>query len=876
MATPTAPEGAVKALYTAAACSRNHASAARPQDGLVAFASGHFVALWKSADEHSAGVHQTLPGHRGDVTALRFAQSQAQSDCFVSGDAQGEVRVWREKDGKWTTLALLTGHSGSISAVEAVEIEGVSSEKRYLVFTGGSDATLRVWTVSTSGEIQLIQTVALNGKIPLSLAITFLPSSSSYVLAVGGTETRIQLYTSLSADRGIEFRKSLSLEGHTDWVRCLSFTTPVPASATIDASASTSTAYDIAPGEVLLASGSQDNYIRLWRISRRPATTVSPSAPTPTSAPESSAITGLDALDAFEEALASSAADDGELRVKAHDFTVAGDGNFSCASEAVLLGHDAWVTGLNWAPTLPSSSSSASSTSSLRLLSASADRSLILWTPLPSGVALPSSSLTSSSAAPPSSSHASVWTSTRRFGEFTSSTNLGFFGALWGLGARTVLASGWGGSWHVWREAPDGEWVPQVAVSGHLGAVRQVAWEGEGEYLLSASADMSARLHAPWRRDEAGKSIDTWHELGRPQIHGYPLASVAFTSDKRLQFVSGADEKIVRVFDAPKLWVQMLKRLSGVAAGDEESRPMAANVPPLGLSNRAIASPAEADNIAPASSDPFDAVLPTNFTVSSKPPLEEQLLGSLLWPEVEKLYGHAFELVSVAAAHSSPLIASACKATAAEQAVIRLYSTQTWQPIGALLEGHALTITKLAFSPAGAGFEADRWLLSVSRDRTWRLYERDEAGAEGFYRPVAHAKSHARIIWDAAWGQDASFFATASRDKTVKVWTRNEEAWAPAATLKFDEAATSVASAYVDAKQLHVLAVGLENGEIRLFTSPPQDLATWTPQTVLGSDVAHVLAVTTLSFSSKRPSPSSLRLASGSEDQTVRIFDLSV
>lgn len=119
MATPTAPEGAVQALYTAAACSRNHASAARPQDGLVAFASGHSVALWKSAvrplaalpdqlarspvclqDEHSAGVHQTLPGHRGDVTALRFVQSQAQSDCFVSGDAQGEVRVWREKDGK--------------------------------------------------------------------------------------------------------------------------------------------------------------------------------------------------------------------------------------------------------------------------------------------------------------------------------------------------------------------------------------------------------------------------------------------------------------------------------------------------------------------------------------------------------------------------------------------------------------------------------------------------------------------------------------------------------------------------------------------------------------------------------------------------------
>lgn len=106
--------------------------------------------------------------------------------------------------------------------------------------------------------------------------------------------------------------------------------------------------------------------------------------------------------------------------------------------------------------------------------------------------------------------------------------------------------------------------------------------------------------------DHANQPPSPFAELGRPQIHGYPLASVAFTS--RLQFVSGADEKIVRVFDAPKVFVASVRNLSGVELGDEvrrppvkveealtrrftqESRPMAANVPPLGLSNRAIAS----------------------------------------------------------------------------------------------------------------------------------------------------------------------------------------------------------------------------------------------------------------------------------------------
>lgn len=146
------------------------------------------------------------------------------------------------------------------------------------------------------------------------------------------------------------------------------------------------------------------------------------------------------------------------------------------------MGHDAWVTGLHWAPAM-----SSSAPAPLQLLSASADRSMILWTPEASAA-----DHSSSSAGAPLAS--SIWTSTRRFGEFSSATNLGFFGALWGKEGRSVLASGWGGSWHVWRqeggeeegEAEGGEWEPVVATAGHFGAVKSVQWEPEGEYLLSA------------------------------------------------------------------------------------------------------------------------------------------------------------------------------------------------------------------------------------------------------------------------------------------------------------------------------------------------------------------------------------------------------
>lgn len=149
----------------------------------------------------------------------------------------------------------------------------------------------------------------------------------------------------------------------------------------------------------------------------------------------------------------------------AHDFSVEGDGHFACSAEAVLLGHDTWITGLHWAPP------SASPSEPLRLLSASADRSMILWTPSPG-------------------SSSAVWTGTKRFGEFTSQTNLGFFGALWGLGANTVLAHGWQGSWHVWRQEGEGgtmgDWQARVATGGHFGAVKTLAWEPKGEFLISA------------------------------------------------------------------------------------------------------------------------------------------------------------------------------------------------------------------------------------------------------------------------------------------------------------------------------------------------------------------------------------------------------
>jgi elongator complex protein 2 len=120
-------------------------------------------------------------------------------------------------------------------------------------------------------------------------------------------------------------------------------------------------------------------------------------------------------------------------------------------------------------------------------------------------------------------------------------------------------------------------------------------------------------------------------------------------------------------------------------------------------------------------------------------------------------------------------MATACKASTTEHAVVRIYDTDKFQLVGQPLEGHLLTVTRIAFSPD------DRLVLSVSRDRSWRLYEIQEEEGEYHialhsplcnskrvgYSLVAADKSHGRIIWDCAWASEGDVFATASRDKTV-------------------------------------------------------------------------------------------------------------
>ncbi|KAJ1021089.1 hypothetical protein NDA16_003875 [Ustilago loliicola] len=1237
--------------YISAAFNRaNHiADWANAPHSIIAYAANKSIAIWdKPGHPSSPGVTQLLAtGFSKTITSLKFADLRSLSShpCIVAGSADGSIAIWTLREGRtWAKVHTIKGaHQGSVSALGVLRSHATSSLPS-LVVSGASDGLLKVWLLSAdpSQPPSVVQTIDLKGRFPLDLSLLPLPNATSeaqsaphLLMALATTTNKIDIYATGPAsndkDQLSEFQHKLSLEGHEDWVKSLDLCTTFTA-ADSDHNVDT----------VMLASGSQDASVRLWKIALAQQGQTSTTQPSQTASSKE---------DDFEQMVSKIESDRstkaGEISTRAHPFSVTcqdrANQTWDITFDALLVGHDNWVTGVRWHPAVSSQNGQAQQPAAL--LSSSADNSLILWTP--SGR---SSDATSNSPFPPfdgallstggarrargpTSHHlaSSIWMPSQRFGEVGGASNLGFFGALWmpsltpnstdatqNEPISAVVAHGWGGSAHIWTLASQSatssssqpQWQVTDPVTGHFASARSVSWEPCGEYLLSCSDDQTTRLHArPMQRQ--GQPLDsktaTWHEVARPQSHGYDLHSVSWLD--RLNFVSAADEKVLRVFSAPRgfvgtagkngllcatlgseqesrsasrpvtarnallhlaideqtglldsarrhgdlikqavercchqqsdsvtaivsssrfqepfkglsfkqielylkwlygqAWAVAIKRglmlanitvllvpdtsfaniarrlssygaealhdatmsnnataiwqqlgvsttsldssitlkddhaavgqddgkglsiypvaalggtfdhlhvghkilltmasliaereiivgvtddamltkksnaallepideriatvnafislvrlpfsplnqrvvkledvagpaateadlqalvvtdetLSGAEfidakrkenglsslenwvigvvgsegqtelkgdakalaeskigstairkwlvsqgprrvqaletakrhrvsyqlrltkesepkgvsqAGDDNvsSRPVGASVPPLGLSNRAVFEGSTIEEAPSASGQPIGSAKESLSAVLRQPPSEEQLSVETLWPELEKLYGHGYELLWVSANPPNPIdggrtatggrfVASCCKATSEDHAVVRIHDRhQNWREC-AELEGHSLSITRIQWSMDS------RFVLTCSRDRSWRMYEQVAAsGEDGEVRfvPFTGERSHARIIWDCAWSTDVSrpyLFATASRDKTIKIFElqldqkEDEKPFKLLQTVKFNEAVTAIAFG-ADL----VLAIGKEDGEVEVLQRKAKD-----------------------------------------------------
>lgn len=190
----------------------------------------------------------------------------------------------------------------------------------------------------------------------------------------------------------------------------------------------------IVGSDLLLASSSQDCFIRLWRFTEK---------------------------DLIRDNIYKIENEETQLRVSNIKYNI--------YLESILTGHEGWIYSVNWSPT------------SLQLLSASIDKSMIIWE---------------------FDKNSGLWLEKIRVGEVGGNT-LGFYGGIFGPDGKRILAHSYHGAFHIWTYCDKlGMWDPSVTIGGHHSEVVDCAWEPKGEFLFSTSADQTTRIHAPWPNDK--------------------------------------------------------------------------------------------------------------------------------------------------------------------------------------------------------------------------------------------------------------------------------------------------------------------------------------------------------------------------------------
>ena len=243
------------------------------------------------------------------------------------------------------------------------------------------------------------------------------------------------------------------------------------------------------------------------------------------------------------------------------------------------------------------------------------------------------------------------------------------------------------------------------------------------------------------------------------------------------------------------------------------------------------------------------------------PPIEDYLFKHTLWPEMNKLYGHGYEIVSIDSNCDGTLIASTCKSQTALHSTIFIWDTATNQVIQKLT-GHNYTVLQVRFSPSG------KYLAGVSRDRQTSVFLKGESG----YRNIFLQTTHTKLIHSVAISCDETLLAAGSRDKVLKIWKLSESGLADPIEFKCQEGIRSLEFSYKTLKTgSHILWVGLDNGHIMVLSVSASGQAT--SLMTLEDDRSHASAVNSIRCGSKANSKDIFTVATSSDDHTLRIYE---
>jgi len=252
---------------------------------------------------NSAKILFTLVEHTKRVNTVKWLDHGK----LISGGDDGNAIFWELGETGATKSIPLKGHTNGVNAVDGVRRQDGS----WLLATAAADSTIKLWSLQEDSCV-CFQTISLAGGFCFSLRLKLLPKSNNVLLAFSGDDESVSLWTEqLEAtgggdSLGLQFQRVHKLTGHEDWVRGLDF---------IDDG-----------GDLLLASGSQDNFIRLWRIAPR--------------SEEQMRENRIDLLKLSEN--------EAEIKVEEKILQLGREAWYAVSLESVLYGHEGWIYEVHW------------------------------------------------------------------------------------------------------------------------------------------------------------------------------------------------------------------------------------------------------------------------------------------------------------------------------------------------------------------------------------------------------------------------------------------------------------------------------------------------------------------------------------------------
>ena len=384
----------------------------------------------------------------------------------------------------------------------------------------------------------------------------------------------------------------------------------------------------------------------------------------------------------------------------------------------------------------------------------------------------------------------------------------------------------------------------------HTGEVVTVAFSPDGRILASGSRDNTIRL---W-------NVDTGQPIGDP-LRGQrdAVRSVTFSPDGH-RLASGSADTTVWIWDVADSGHPVGRPLADADADE----PQAANTAPVNSvafdpfdPHGSVLITGSADgtvrwwHVDSGYSVPLplttagDSVETVAFGPGGSSILTCRTSGIQIWSNPAlaiPLGGHKDTVWSVAFSPDGHRIASGSK-----DKTLRLWNTDTGQPVGAPLTGHTESVNSVAFSPDG------HRIVSGSKDKTLRLWNTDTGQPVG-----APLTGHTESVNSVAFSPDGHRIVSGSDDKTLRLWNTDTGQPVGAPLTGHTGAVASVAFS----PDGHRIVSGSRDDTLRLWNT---DTGQPTGPPLTG----HTDVVRSVAFSRDGQ-----RIVSGSYDGTVRIWDI--